>query len=70
MKKRLSKTLENTKFSGAPIIAVAAKPDQAAEALGITELVDLLSAQAYETMQDLFYLRSTTAFQSADKARL
>ena len=47
MKKRLSKTLENTKFSGAPIIAVAAKPDQAAEALGITELVDLLSAQAY-----------------------
>lgn len=47
MKKRLSKTLENTKFSGAPIIAVAAKPDQETEALGIDEMVNLLSAQAF-----------------------
>lgn len=51
MKKRLSKTLESTKFSGSPIIAVAAKPDSAdnggVEGFGIKEMTNLLTAQAY-----------------------
>ncbi|XP_028415189.1 selenocysteine-specific elongation factor-like [Dendronephthya gigantea] len=51
MTKRLSKTLEATKFAGSPIIAVAAKPDAAAEgqpeSLGIKEMSELLTAQAY-----------------------
>lgn len=51
MTKRLSKTLEATKFAGCPIIAVAARPDSPAEGqpepLGIKEMSALLTAQAY-----------------------
>ncbi len=51
MKKRLSKTLETTKFAGSPIIAVAAKsdsPDEGpTESLGIKEMSELLTAKAY-----------------------
>ena len=51
MKKRLTKTLESTKFAGSPIIAVAAKPDKPdeglTEPLGMKEMSALLTAQAY-----------------------
>ena len=51
MKKRLAKTLESTKFAGSPIIAVAAKPDKPdegpTESLGMKEMSELLTAQAY-----------------------
>ena len=52
MKKRLTKTLENTKFSGSPIVAVAAKPDSSEgesleKSLGMKEMSELLAEQAY-----------------------
>ncbi|XP_024435965.2 selenocysteine-specific elongation factor isoform X2 [Desmodus rotundus] len=50
MTKKMQKTLENTKFQGAPIIAVAAKPGgpEAPETeapQGISELIELLTSQ-------------------------
>ncbi|XP_028680079.1 selenocysteine-specific elongation factor [Erpetoichthys calabaricus] len=52
MTKRIQKTLENTRFSGCPVISVAAKPggSEPAEtdvAQGISELIELLKTQAY-----------------------
>jgi len=46
MKKRLAKTLEQTKFRGSPIVAVAAKPggvESPSTALGIDSLLQVLS---------------------------
>ncbi|XP_036995543.2 selenocysteine-specific elongation factor isoform X2 [Artibeus jamaicensis] len=50
MTKKMQKTLENTKFQGAPVIAVAAKPGgpEAPETeapQGISELIELLTSQ-------------------------
>ncbi len=46
MKKRLAKTLEQTKFRGAPIVAVAAKPggvESSTAAMGLERLLEVLS---------------------------
>ncbi|XP_060774300.1 selenocysteine-specific elongation factor [Neoarius graeffei] len=57
MTKRMHKTLENTRFKGCPVIAVAAKPGgpeapDTAEAQGITELIELLKSQAFLPQRD------------------
>ncbi|XP_066520617.1 selenocysteine-specific elongation factor [Hoplias malabaricus] len=57
MTKRMHKTLENTRFKGCPVIAVAAKPGgpdapDTEEAQGITELIELLKAQAFLPHRD------------------
>ncbi|KAK2889398.1 hypothetical protein QQF64_028443 [Cirrhinus molitorella] len=57
MTKRMHKTLENTRFKGCPIIAVAAKPGgpeapETDEPHGITELINLLKAQAFLPHRD------------------
>ncbi|KAM7125840.1 selenocysteine-specific elongation factor isoform 16-T17 [Molossus nigricans] len=57
MTKKMQKTLENTKFRGAPIIPVAAKPGgpEAPETeapQGISELIELLMSQISIPMRD------------------
>ncbi|KAM8926265.1 selenocysteine-specific elongation factor isoform 3-T3 [Lycaon pictus] len=57
MTKKMQKTLENTKFRGAPIIPVAAKPGgpEAPETeapQGISELIELLTSQISIPMRD------------------
>ncbi|KAL9982146.1 hypothetical protein ACROYT_G010955 [Oculina patagonica] len=56
MTKKLAKTLENTKFSGCPILPVAAKPggpdSQEFKPVGTQKLVDLLSSLAYLPNRD------------------
>ncbi|KAM3915168.1 selenocysteine-specific elongation factor [Leptodactylus fuscus] len=57
MTKKMQKTLENTKFSGCPIISVAAKPGgpeapETESAQGISELMELLKSQAYLPRRD------------------
>ena len=56
MKKRLLKTLETTKFAGAPIIPVAAKPGGpdagACEAVGVEKLIGLLTSSSYFPHRD------------------
>ncbi|KAB5584188.1 hypothetical protein PHYPO_G00104510 [Pangasianodon hypophthalmus] len=57
MTKRMHKTLENTRFRGCPVIAVAAKPGgpeapDTAEAQGITELIELLKSRAFLPQRD------------------
>ncbi|XP_068108832.1 selenocysteine-specific elongation factor [Hyperolius riggenbachi] len=57
MTKKMQKTLENTKFHGCPIIAVAAKPGgpeapETETAQGISELMELLKSQAYLPRRD------------------
>ncbi|XP_076870593.1 selenocysteine-specific elongation factor isoform X1 [Brachyhypopomus gauderio] len=57
MTKRMHKTLENTRFKGCPVIAVAAKPGgpeapDTEEAQGIAELMQLLKAQAFLPHRD------------------
>ena len=57
MKKRMLKTLENTRFANCPILAVAAKPGgpEAPESMqseGITELIDELKRQSYLPQRD------------------
>uniref|UniRef100_A0A4W4F2Z6 Selenocysteine-specific elongation factor n=1 Tax=Electrophorus electricus TaxID=8005 RepID=A0A4W4F2Z6_ELEEL len=57
MTKRMHKTLENTRFKGCPVIAVAAKPGgpeapDTEEAQGIIELMQLLKAQAFLPHRD------------------
>ena len=56
MSKKLSKTLQNTKFVGSPILAVSAKPggpeSPESESIGTQELVDLLSSMAYFPNRD------------------
>ncbi|XP_061407807.1 selenocysteine-specific elongation factor [Lethenteron reissneri] len=57
MTKKMHKTLENTRFKGAPIISVAAKPGgpdapEGQEAEGIAELIELLLSQTYLPQRD------------------
>ncbi|XP_073087220.1 selenocysteine-specific elongation factor isoform X4 [Manis javanica] len=57
MTKKMQKTLENTKFRGAPIIPVAAKPGgpEAPETeapQGISELIELLTSQIFIPARD------------------
>ncbi|KAG9277142.1 selenocysteine-specific elongation factor [Astyanax mexicanus] len=57
MTKRMHKTLENTRFKGCPVIAVAAKPGgpdapDTEEGQGITELIELLKTQAFLPKRD------------------
>ncbi|XP_078517867.1 selenocysteine-specific elongation factor isoform X1 [Lissotriton helveticus] len=57
MTKKMQKTLENTKFQGSPIIAVAARPGgpEASEtetAQGVPELIQLLTSQIYLPTRD------------------
>ncbi|KAJ8257885.1 hypothetical protein GJAV_G00190780 [Gymnothorax javanicus] len=57
MTKRMHKTLENTRFKGCPVIAVAAKPGgpEAPETevpQGVSELIELLKAQTYLPHRD------------------
>ncbi|KAJ8370555.1 hypothetical protein SKAU_G00105830 [Synaphobranchus kaupii] len=57
MTKRMHKTLENTRFKGCPVIAVAAKPGgpEAPETevpQGVPELIELLKAQTYLPHRD------------------
>ncbi|XP_068748448.1 selenocysteine-specific elongation factor-like [Montipora capricornis] len=56
MSKKLSKTLENTKFVGSPIVAVSAKPggpdSPDSEPIGSQKLVDLLSSMSYFPNRD------------------
>lgn len=57
MTKRMHKTLENTRFKDCPVIAVAAKPGgpeapDTEEAQGITDLIELLKAQAFLPHRD------------------
>ncbi|XP_051568447.1 selenocysteine-specific elongation factor-like [Myxocyprinus asiaticus] len=57
MTKRMHKTLENTRFKGCPVVAVAAKPGgpeapDTQEAQGIPELIELLKAQAFLPRRD------------------
>ena len=53
MSKKISRTLESTRFAGAPIIAVAAKPggpdapDTESAALGIDKLIEVLSQHVF-----------------------
>lgn len=54
MSKKISRTLDSTRFAGAPIIAVAAKPGgpdapdtDSAAALGIDKLIEMLSQQVF-----------------------
>ncbi|XP_030632457.1 selenocysteine-specific elongation factor [Chanos chanos] len=55
--KKMHKTLENTRFKGCPVIAVAAKPGgpdapDTEEPQGIPELIELLKAQAFLPRRD------------------
>ena len=56
MTKRMSKTLENTKFQNCPIIPVAAKPggpeSEIAESLGIKDLISCLQSHTYLPHRD------------------
>lgn len=56
MTKKLSKTLENTKFAGSPILAVSAKPGgpdcPESEPVGTQKLIDLLSSLSYLPARD------------------
>uniref|UniRef100_A0A803Y6I8 Eukaryotic elongation factor, selenocysteine-tRNA specific n=1 Tax=Meleagris gallopavo TaxID=9103 RepID=A0A803Y6I8_MELGA len=57
MTKKMQKTLENTKFSGCPIVAVAAKPGgpeapESENPLGVSELIEVLKSQAYLPSRD------------------
>lgn len=56
MTKKLSKTLENTKFAGSPIMAVSAKPggpdSPESEPVGTQKLVDLLSSLSFLPSRD------------------
>ena len=56
MTKKLSKTLESTKFAGSPILAVSAKPggpdSPQSEPVGTQKLVDLLSSLSYLPSRD------------------
>lgn len=56
MTKKLTKTLQNTKFSGCPILPVAAKPggpdSPESKPVGAQKLVDLLSSLAYLPSRD------------------
>ena len=56
MTKKLSKTLENTKFAGSPIVAVSAKPggpdSPESEPVGTQKLVDLLSSLSFLPSRD------------------
>ncbi|XP_072044479.1 selenocysteine-specific elongation factor-like [Amphiura filiformis] len=57
MKKRMLKTLENTRFANCPILAVAAKPGgpEAAESMqaeGVADLIDELKKQSYLPERD------------------
>ncbi|XP_069721725.1 selenocysteine-specific elongation factor [Phaenicophaeus curvirostris] len=57
MTKKMQKTLENTKFCGCPIVAVAAKPGgpeapESENPLGISELIEVLKSQAYLPSRD------------------
>ncbi|EDO41867.1 predicted protein [Nematostella vectensis] len=51
MSKRLTKTLENTRFAGSPIISVAAKPGgpeaPVSESIGVTQLINKLREMSY-----------------------
>ena len=52
MTKKMSRTLESTRFAGAPIVAVAAKPGgpdtpDTESALGIDKLIEVLSQQVF-----------------------
>ncbi|KFO12815.1 Selenocysteine-specific elongation factor, partial [Balearica regulorum gibbericeps] len=57
MTKKMQKTLENTKFCGCPIVAVAAKPGgpeapESENPLGVSELIEVLKSQAYLPSRD------------------
>uniref|UniRef100_A0A8C8RVC1 Selenocysteine-specific elongation factor n=1 Tax=Pelusios castaneus TaxID=367368 RepID=A0A8C8RVC1_9SAUR len=57
MTKKMQKTLENTKFHGCPIVAVAAKPGgpdapETVNPLGVSELIEVLKSQAYLPTRD------------------
>nr|XP_006120284.1 selenocysteine-specific elongation factor isoform X1 [Pelodiscus sinensis] len=57
MTKKMQKTLENTKFQGCPIIAVAAKPGgpeapETVNPIGVSELIEVLKSQAYLPTRD------------------
>ena len=56
MTKKLTKTLENTKFAGSPILAVSAKPGGPdcpdSEPVGSQKLIDLLSSLSYLPSRD------------------
>uniref|UniRef100_A0A8C3HM90 Eukaryotic elongation factor, selenocysteine-tRNA specific n=1 Tax=Chrysemys picta bellii TaxID=8478 RepID=A0A8C3HM90_CHRPI len=57
MTKKMQKTLENTKFQGCPIAAVAAKPGgpeapETVTPLGVSELIEVLKSQAYLPTRD------------------
>ncbi|XP_061114119.1 selenocysteine-specific elongation factor [Conger conger] len=57
MTKRMHKTLENTRFKGCPVIAVAAKPGGPEApgtevSQGVPELIELLKAQTYLPHRD------------------
>jgi selenocysteine-specific elongation factor len=53
MSKKISRTLESTRFAGAPIVAVAAKPggpdapDAEGAALGVDKLIEVLNQQVF-----------------------
>ncbi|XP_060600172.1 selenocysteine-specific elongation factor-like [Ruditapes philippinarum] len=57
MKKKMLKTLENTRFAGAPIVAVAAKPggpeSPETESLGLQDLIDTLKTNTYIPQRDV-----------------
>ena len=56
MKKRLAKTLENTRFKHSPIIAVAAKcggsESDSSDSIGLAELIDCIKVQSYIPRRD------------------
>ncbi|XP_055565008.1 selenocysteine-specific elongation factor isoform X1 [Falco biarmicus] len=57
MTKKMQKTLENTKFCGCPVVAVAAKPGgpeapESENPLGVSELIEVLKSQAYLPSRD------------------
>ena len=52
MSKKISRTLDSTRFAGSPIIAVAAKPGgpdapDTESALGVDKLIEVLSQQVF-----------------------
>ena len=54
MKKRMAKTLENTRFKDCPIVAVAAKCGaNEDESIGLTSLVDCIKSQSYIPKRDV-----------------
>ena len=56
MKKRMLKTLENTRFANATIVSVAAKPggndNQGDEVIGISKLIECLNSNVYLPKRD------------------